>query len=156
MKLRIGKKSGLKYFNMADIRSFKPCYDPNRHLAEDWRGTAVDILKHDKIPYEDKLWVVLRPEIVSERVMRLFAVWCARQVQHLMTDARSIAALDVAERFANGEATQEELAAARAAAWDAAWDAQKNKLIEMIEAEGLLRKQKPAPKTKSPEASVSP
>jgi hypothetical protein len=55
--------------------------------------------------------------------MRLFAVWCARQVQHLMKDSRSIAALDVAERFANGQATKDELAAAGAAAGDAAWAA---------------------------------
>ena len=53
----------------------------------------------------------------------LFAVWCARQVQHLMTDPRSLAALDVAERHANGEATHGELSAAWAAAWDAARDA---------------------------------
>ena len=39
------------------------------------------------------------------RTWRLFAVACARQVQHLMTDPRSIAALDVAERFANGAGT---------------------------------------------------
>ena len=37
-----------------------------------------------------------------EKEMLLFAVWCARQVQHLLTDPRSIAALDVAERFAYG------------------------------------------------------
>ena len=52
--------------------------------------------------------------------MRLFAVECARSVQHMMTDKRSRDALDVAERFANGLATQVELAAARNAAWDAA------------------------------------
>ena len=52
---------------------------------------------------------------------RRYAVWCARKVQHLMTDERSIAALDVAERHANGDATDEELAAARDAAAD--WDA---------------------------------
>jgi hypothetical protein len=40
-----------------------------------------------------------------------------------MAGDRSIAALDVAERFADDEASQEELAAARAAAWAAAWDA---------------------------------
>ena len=39
----------------------------------------------------------------------------------MITDKQSIDALDVAERFANGEATQEELAAARDAAWYAAW-----------------------------------
>ena len=63
----------------------------------------------------------------ADRDLRLFAVWCARQVQHLMTDQRSINTLDVAERFANGSETIEELATAMAAAWDAAmaaaWDA---------------------------------
>ena len=48
----------------------------------------------------------------KDRELRLFAVACARQVQHLMTESRSIAALDVAERFANGEATPDELASA--------------------------------------------
>ena len=41
-----------------------------------------------------------------------------------MADPRSLNALDVAERFANGKATKEELeaaSAASAAAWDAAW-----------------------------------
>lgn len=47
---------------------------------------------------------------------RLFAVWCARKVQHLMTDQRSVDALDVAERYARGGATDDELAAARDAA----------------------------------------
>ena len=59
---------------------------------------------------------------------RLFAVWCAREALKLIDnpDPLSIAAVDVAERYANGEATIEELAAARAAAWAAAraaWDA---------------------------------
>ena len=40
-------------------------------------------------------------------------------MQHLVTDQRSIDALDVAERYANGEATDAELAAARDTALDA-------------------------------------
>jgi len=75
---------------------------------------------------DDALWCC-RAAPEYDREWRLFAVWCARQVQHLMTDKRSIEALDVAERFANGSATTQELAAARdaagAAARDAAWDA---------------------------------
>jgi hypothetical protein len=75
------------------------------------------------------LWVATRPDVLSDRELRLFAVWCARQVQHLMTDPRSVAAIDVAERYANGEATDADLdaacdaamAAARNASWDAAW-----------------------------------
>ena len=72
---------------------------------------------------ENAIWC-MRAEPQHEREWRLFAVWCARQVQHLIVDERSIAAIDVAERYANGRATSEELAAAwdaaRAAAWDAA------------------------------------
>jgi hypothetical protein len=79
---------------------------------------------------EWRIWIFSRGGVASERDQRLFAVWCARRVQHLMQDPRSIAALDVAERYANGEATREELEAASAAAcaaandaWAAAWGA---------------------------------
>ena len=70
---------------------------------------------------EDALWC-LRAVEGYDKEMRLFAVWCARQVQHLMKDERSIKAIDVAERYANGEATIEELDAASSDAWDAASD----------------------------------
>lgn len=59
----------------------------------------------------------------ADRDLRLFAVWCARQVQHLMADKRSLNALDVAEKFANGQASEAEIYAAWDAAWDAARDA---------------------------------
>jgi hypothetical protein len=65
------------------------------------------------------LWVATRPGVLTDRELRKFEVWCARQVQHLMTDARSVAALDVVERHAEGLATDEELHAARDAAWAA-------------------------------------
>ena len=78
--------------------------------------------------FNDALWA-LRCIKDADRDIRLFSVWCARQVQHLMIDSRSTNALDVAERFANGKATKEELEAARDAAWvasvaaSAAWAA---------------------------------
>lgn len=64
---------------------------------------------------DDAIWA-LRCAKDADRDCRLYAVWCARQVQHLMTDQRSIDALNVAERHANGNSTD----AARSAAWDAA------------------------------------
>ena len=51
-----------------------------------------------------------------DRFQRQYAVWAGRRVDHLMTDP-SIVALEVAERYANGAATDNELASARAAAW---------------------------------------
>lgn len=68
---------------------------------------------------DDALWALQCVED-ADRDLRMFAVWCARQIEHLMTDRRSINALDVAERFANGKATEEDLSAARDAAEDAA------------------------------------
>ena len=91
---------------------------------------------------DDALWC-LRAVDGYQREMRLFAVDCARMVQHLMTDQRSIDALDVAERYADGLATDQALAAAwdaalaavrdaaRDAARAAAWDAQANLLCLM-------------------------
>ena len=91
----------------------------------------------DKCPRADwLLWILhklnRRPD---DRTLRLFAVWCARntplsdgrKVGDRLTDPRSLAALEVAERYANGNATDSELAAAwdaaQSAAWSAAWDA---------------------------------
>ena len=115
-------------FTINDIRSWEPCYDPTRYLPEGWRGTALDILAVENCPAIDRLWVVIRNECIDERTLRLFAAWCARQALALIDnpDPRSVAAVDMAERFAVGEATVDELEAAGAAAWDAsaaAWAA---------------------------------
>lgn len=94
------------------------------HLRHDAEIPLLDILKSNGL--DDALWV-LRCILDADRDLRLFAVWCARQVEHLMEDQRSKDALNVAERFANGEATDKERDAARAAAWGAtrgaAWGA---------------------------------
>ena len=78
------------------------------------------------------LWILTAIDApANDKAQRLFAIWCARHTpMHdgrttsvLLTDPRSIEALEVAERFTHGNATKEELAAAGAAAWDAAWAA---------------------------------
>jgi hypothetical protein len=80
---------------------------------------------------DDALWAC-RAEPQHDKEWRLFAVWCARQVEPLLTDERSRAALDVAERYANGHATDEELTAARAAACAAAIADQTKKFLEIV------------------------
>ncbi|WP_270957460.1 hypothetical protein [Burkholderia pseudomallei] len=92
-------------------------YIPFKHDAE---IPLLDILKSNGL--DDALWT-LRCISGADRDLRLFAVWCARQVEHIMQDQRSKDALNVAERFANGKATDEERAAARVAARAAARDA---------------------------------
>ncbi len=110
------------------IRARHPCEDGWRKLLAGLGKTEAD---DEPLPYAriveingiaDALWAC-RVEPQHAKEWRLFAVWCARQVEHLLMDQRSRDALNVAERYANGEASDKELAAARDAAWDAAWAA---------------------------------
>ncbi len=64
-----------------------------------------------------------RNNLLTNRKARLFAVACASMVRHLMNDERSRRAIDVAERFAEGTATREELRDAWRAADRVAWGA---------------------------------
>lgn len=61
------------------------------------------------------------------RELHEFALWCAESVRYLMVDSRSTTALTVKRSWLDGQATDDELAAAwaaaRAASWDAAGDA---------------------------------
>jgi hypothetical protein len=83
----------------------------------------LDILESNGV--DDCLWALCATTQKCDKVARLMAVKFVREVQYLITDPISLNALDVAERFANGEATEEELAAAQSAAWAAAWAAAK-------------------------------
>ena len=100
------------------IRACSPCEEGWVRLLEGLGKTKADdepvafsrILDINGL--DDALWCC-RAAPQYDREWRLFAVWCARQVQHLMKDPRSVAALDIVERYANGEASAEELALAR-------------------------------------------
>jgi len=107
------------------IRAYNPCPDGWKKLLDHLGKTQADdeplaittILNSNGL--DDAIWC-LRAVDGHDDAIRLFAVRCARKVQHLMNDPRSIDALDVAERFANGQATSEELTAAAGSAIAAA------------------------------------
>ena len=120
------------------IRAKSPCTDGWAKLLKHLNKTAADdeplemLTVLESNGFDDALWC-LRAVEGYDKEKRLLAVAFAREVQHLMTDPRCLVALDVAERFANGEATKEELElaksdaqsadAAAAAAWAAAYAA---------------------------------
>lgn len=100
-----------------EIRKHSPCEEGwkkllrtlNKTKGDDEPVSIIQIL--DSNGLDDALWC-LRAVKNRDREIRLYAVWCARQVEHLMTDDRSKQALVVTERHANGDATDAELSAA--------------------------------------------
>jgi hypothetical protein len=66
------------------------------------------------------IWLAMREGVLTDRELHEFSLWSAEQVRHLMTDPRSIAALDAKRKWLDGEISDDELQAACEAAW-AAW-----------------------------------
>jgi hypothetical protein len=98
-------------------------------------AASVELARAAGVPERDIFWALNNacPQ-VTDRQRRLVACACARRALDAeraagrKTDPRSWRAVDVAERFARGEATETELADARLAAWEtwklsaAAWE----------------------------------
>jgi hypothetical protein len=122
------------------IREHSPCAAGWQKLLAHLGKTKAD---DEPVPFttilesnglDDALWCC-RAEPQHASLWRHFAVDCAETVRHLMADPRSVQALDVARRYANGQATEAELSAARAAASDAAsaaYDAASALLVTLL------------------------
>ena len=116
-----------------EFLEFDPCYLRNREkkalmdsiARRKKRWTALDILGLEEIPDEDKLWCVLREELIDEKTLHEFACVCAERALRRVEnpDPRSVAAIEAKRAWIKGEISDAELAAARDAAWVAARDA---------------------------------
>jgi hypothetical protein len=123
----------LTRINIDTVMSWDPCYEQER-IKELFAGrdflSVEDILALD-IPPEDRFWALARTHFTTERVLRLTACRCAERALSTAKDPdpRSIHAVEVAKRYAEGTATKLELASAAweaEAAWgeaEAAWGA---------------------------------
>jgi membrane protein involved in colicin uptake len=103
------------------IRKFHPCYDPSDVIKNENEELSIKdwVQKYrDVVPTKDIIWLLCRKEFLSEKDLRLFGVWCARESLKLLEDPdkRIVEACNVAERYANGETTKNELDAAYIAA----------------------------------------
>jgi hypothetical protein len=84
--------------------------------------TIGEIIDLRFVSAENKLWLLLREEIIPARTLHEFALWCAETAltRTKVTDERSWNALKVKRLWLDGKATDEELDAAMVAARDAA------------------------------------
>lgn len=99
------------------IRKLRSCYDRETVKSE-----------------ADIVGLFTRNNLMSDKDLRLFAVWCAREALKFIEnpDPRSVMACDVAERYANGDATIQELSAARSAAEYAAWSVVGSVMVDHV------------------------
>lgn len=148
--VRKGKRSaGMKTITYEDFVSFNPCWliddeERDKHaeqlsgyraIRDEW--SAIDILRLDEVDAEDRLWLVLREELIDAPILHEFACRCAERALSRIDkpDERSVAAIEAKRKWMRGEisddamaaardvASDAERAAARAAAWSAAWSA---------------------------------
>lgn len=101
-----------------DISIYEPCKDAIKYYGtkKSFEQAWNDCPRGDWM-----LWIAARLSI-DRKLLVLSAVRCARTVQDLMTDERSLKALDVAEMWATTErVTDQELKGSANAAWAAAW-----------------------------------
>lgn len=120
----------MKSITYEEFLEFKPCWLKTeggvarlkKIGARKERWTALDILALDDVDAEDKLWAVLREELIDARILHEFACWCAEDaLSHVENaDERSWNAIKVKRAWLRGEVSDAELAAAEAAAADAA------------------------------------
>jgi hypothetical protein len=99
--------------------------DAARWAEKNLPATPLDVAGWDKFSVEDRLWLLLRSEIIPERELRLLACDFAESTLNIFEreipdDTRPRDCVAVARRFADGEATRDDLAASLSAAWSAA------------------------------------
>jgi hypothetical protein len=107
------------------IKSHHPCLTGWEKLPTFLKKTKADdeplqlstILESNGI--KDAIWS-LRAVEGHDREIRLMMCDIADTVRHLMKDNRSTNAIDVARKYANGEASKKELIETENAAWEAA------------------------------------
>ena len=125
----------MKSVTLEEFKKFDPCWLKNEEDAkkleeigrrkEQWTALDILALPDEEVSAADKLWAVLREELIDASVLHEFACRCAEEALKLVDnpDPRSVAAIEAKRKWLRGEIGNDALQAARVAAWAAAWDA---------------------------------
>ncbi len=120
----------MKTITVDEFISFGPCWLKDeasrrkiKHYAaikNEW--SALDILELEGVDADEKLWLVLRPELLSDTIIREFSCWCGENALSIIPDPdqRSIDGIIAKRKWLRGEISDEELEVARVAAREAA------------------------------------
>lgn len=120
------KREDLPLVTPEKFKRFNPCWLETREgrarferiaaVRDEWN--ALDVLDLEDVSACNKLWSVLREEFLPSMLLHEFACRCAEYALSLVEnpDARIVEAIRVKRRWMTGDATDDELMAARDAA----------------------------------------
>ena len=122
-----------KRLTVDDIMGWVKCSDwtldrVKKKFGDRKSVTPLQLARARGIESEDKLWILLRPEIIPEKELHLLGCDIAESVLHIFEakypgDKRPRKAIEAKRLWVTGKISDEKLAATRAAAWAAAWPA---------------------------------
>lgn len=72
------------------------------HLPTGWEGSILDLIYMESIPFKDRLNIVIDYELISEKLLRIFSIWCARRVLLLCPRKELSELLDKSNEYALG------------------------------------------------------
>lgn len=110
---------------MPTFKQFRERHESTGYF-DDWADWAIDdsIEMRDawqSLPFLEMRNLATFGGVLTDNELRRLSVFAARQVQHKLQDDASRNAIDVAEKFAEGQATLGELAAAHDASKSEPW-----------------------------------
>lgn len=111
----------MKTVTYDQLLKFDLCEKLERYAPLKPKWSASDILALKDVPSKDKLWAVLREELIDAPILHEFACRCAEAALAKVEnpDPRSLAAIEAKRKWLRGEVSDEERQAAQVAAWDA-------------------------------------
>ncbi len=122
----------MKQITLKDLKNWNACYwecgerihGKAEYVENNLPATALEVTKWD-IPPEDRLWALLRPEVIDKKTLHLLACDFAEDVLHIFEkeyprDDRPRKAIKAKREWIEGEISDSELKSAQDAAWNAA------------------------------------
>ncbi len=111
----------MKAITLEQFKGLKPCWLEDEEKAvklevigarkKEWTALDVLSLPVEEVSAEDKLWAVLRPEFIEERILHEFACRCADRALNKIEspDLRIVAVIEAKRKWLCGKITNKEL-----------------------------------------------
>lgn len=93
----------MKTIDINYILAIPPYFDVST-IPNGWTGSVVDFapIAYTLFGAQKALWLCMRQDLLSQTLMRNYAIWCAQQIENFASDARSLSAITAAQAYIAG------------------------------------------------------